>query len=413
MLGVGLRIKKFGRQSDSDQRFIDIRRTCPVLIHPLLSATATTAETVTTPTTITSVTSTHCMEEPPTDESPHHRHRNERPPPGQPRTTRPPRKNLERSRVNPQPGNAPKSDTTGGRETPSAPRSASPDKAKDPLTKQPHRRNEPKPKSTGTPGTQDSGRDPADTKRPAKESGSRQRRHRGKPDGVTTDASDSQPPRRGNEPVPSHKEPDVDSEPIRDAPDVNPPSLKQGRSRQRRQGKFDGKLTTGDAEPRQEGRRINPNREKYRVDHAADDLTSTLIHDLRTPPYLDCTICFNPIRPHEPTWSCSPTTPVEPTEESQQAQCCWVTLHLKCVRSWASKSIADVRQAYRARGEDKPGQWLCPGCRARRTTEPSSYKYVLCLPLLNSALNGCVHQVFLRSGSQPQTPQVGNTSLLR
>lgn len=405
-----MRIKKFGRhgQSDSDQRFI--KRTCPVLIHPLLSATATTTETLTTPATTSSVTPAHCMEEPATDEPPPYRRRNERPPSGQPKNPRPPRKNLERSRGHPQPGDAPKLDTTGARETPSIPRSTSPDKANDSSTSRPHRRKEPKSKSTDTPGIQDS-RDPADTKRPTKESDSRQRRNRGKPDGGTTDASDSKPPRRGNKPVPGHKS-DVDPEPIRDSPDANSSSLKQGRSRQRRQGKFDGKLTTGDVEPRQEGRRVNPNREKYRVDHAADDLTSTLIHDLRTPPYLDCTICFNPIRPHEPTWSCSPTAPVEPTEDSQQTQCCWVTLHLKCVRSWASKSIADVRQAYKARGEDKPGQWLCPGCRAKRTTEPSSYKYVPRWPLFDSLLKDYINQVFLWSGSQSQTPQVGNASLL-
>jgi len=408
MLGVGLRIKKFGRQSDSDQGFI---RTCPVLVHPLLSATVTTTETATTPATISSAISTYCMEEPATDESPLHRNRNERKPPGQPKNPRPPRRNLERSRGNPQPGNAPKLDTPGGRESPSAPRSVSPDKANDSSTPQPHRKNEPKFKST--PGIQGSGRDPANPKRPTKQSDSRQRRNRGKPDGGTTDASDSKTPRRGNNPAPDHKEPDVDSEPIRDSPDIGPSSLRQGRSRQRRQGKFDGKLSTGDVEPRQEGHHVNPNRQKYRVDYAADDLTSTLIHDLRTPPFLDCTICFNPIRPHEPTWSCSPATPIVPTEDSQQVQCCWVTLHLKCVRSWASKSITDVRQAYKARGEDKPGQWLCPGCRAKRTTEPSSYEYVPRRPLLNRMLNGSVHQVFLWSGSQSQTPQVGNTPLVR
>ena len=399
-----MRIKRFGRhgQSDSDQGFI--KRTCLVLIHPLLSATATATQTVTTPATTSSAISAHCMEEPAADEPPRYHHRNERPPSGQPKNPRLPRKNLERPRGNPQPGDAPTLDTTGTRGTSSAPRPASPDKANDSSNSRPHRRNETKPKSTGTPGVQGS-RDPADTKRPTKESGSRQRRNRGKPDDGTTDASDSKPPRRGNKPAPGQKS-DVDSEPIRDSPNANSSSLKQGRSRQRRQGNFDGKLTTGDSEARQEGRRVNPNREKYRVDHAADDLTSTLIHDLRTPPFLDCTICFNPIRPHEPTWSCSPTTPVEPTEDSQQAQCCWVTLHLKCVRSWASKSIADVRQAYKARGEDKPGQWPCPGCRAKRTTEPSSYKYAPRRPPHDTLLTIPLNRCFCGAEANPKPPRL-------
>lgn len=354
-----------------------------MLIHPLPSATTT--ETTTAPAATSSVASTYCMEEPPnpltphTNESPRDR-KNERPPSGKPRHRRPPRGNSGRSRDNPQPSNAPRLDTSGGRATPPTPRSTSPDKANDSSTPRPRRGKNPKPKPGGTPGIQDSRRDPADAKPPRKEPGPRQRRNLGKPDGGTTDASDSKPPQRGNKTEPGRQDPVVDSEPTHDSAGANPPSLKQGHPRQKRQGKFDGKLTTGDVELRQEERHVNPNRGKYRVDYAADDLTSRLIHDLRTPPYLDCAICFNAIRPFEPTWSCSPSTPVEPTEDSQQVQCCWATLHLKCIRSWASKSIADIRQAYKARGEDKPGQWLCPGCRAKRIVEPSSYKYALPWP---------------------------------
>lgn len=311
-----------------------------------------------------------------TNESPRDR-KNERPPPGKPRHRRRPRDNLEHPRDTLQPSDALRLDIAGGRATPPTPRSTSPDKANDSSTPKQQREKKPKPKPRGTPGVQGSEHGPADAKPPRKEPGPRQRRNQGKPDGGTTDASDSKPRRRGNKPVPSSKEPIVDSEPIRGSADAGPSSLKQGHPRQRRQGRFDGKLTTGDVELRQEDHRVNPNREKYRVDYTADDLTSRLIHDLRTPPYLDCPICFNAIRPFEPTWSCSPNTPVVPTEDSQQVQCCWATLHLKCVRSWASKSIADIQQAYKVRGEDKSGQWLCPGCRAKRVVEPSSYLCVL------------------------------------
>ena len=39
-----------------------------------------------------------------------------------------------------------------------------------------------------------------------------------------------------------------------------------------------------------------------------DTLTNRLIDSLRTPPYVDCPICFNAIHPAQPIWSCSPST---------------------------------------------------------------------------------------------------------
>jgi transcriptional repressor NF-X1 len=359
---------------------IFINRTCPVLIiHPPLSATTVTASGTTS-----SVTSTYCMEEQATSLTPH----TNEPPRRHPWNERKPkqpwrsRSNLDRTKDNPQPSDAPNLDTAGGRATPSTPRSASADgKPNDSSTPQLPRKDrpkpKPKPKPSGTLGIQEPGRDPVKANPPTNTSDSPQRRNQGKPDGGTTDASESKPPRRGNKTAPARKEPILDSETIHNSANVRPSSPKQGPSRRRRRGKVDGKLTTGDVETRQEERRGNPNREKHRVDYAADDLTSRLTHDLRTPPYLDCTICFNAIRPFEPTWSCSPSTPAVTTEDSQQAQYCWAILHLKCVRSWASKSIADLRQAYKARGEDKPGEWLCPGCRSKRRIEPSSYRYAL------------------------------------
>ena len=59
----------------------------------------------------------------------------------------------------------------------------------------------------------------------------------------------------------------------------------------------------------------------------ADDLTSTLTRALSTPPYPDCPICFNAIRPEHHTWSCSPSDP------SENLQCCWTMFHLKCIRA--------------------------------------------------------------------------------
>jgi transcriptional repressor NF-X1 len=322
------------------------------------------------------------MEGPDTSQTPHtnepsrHRDRNERKPSGKPRRFHNPGNDSKHSRENLHPANAPKLDTAGGRETPSTTRSASPDsKTNDSSTPHSHRKPRQKPKPGGTSDTRESRGDSADKKPPLSESDSKQRRNRQKPDGGTTDASEPKPPRRGKKTAPSDKEPRVDSDPIHDSADAEPPSLGQGPRRKRR-GKFDGKLTAGNAGPHQEEHHINPNREKYWVDYRSDDLVTRLIRDLRTSPYLDCAICYNPIRPHQPSWSCSPNTPIVPTEGSQQAQYCWTTLHLKCVRSWALKSISDVRQAYEARGEERPGEWLCIGCRAKRMIEPSSYRYM-------------------------------------
>ncbi|KAG2150355.1 uncharacterized protein EDB93DRAFT_1205209 [Suillus bovinus] len=112
-------------------------------------------------------------------------------------------------------------------------------------------------------------------------------------------------------------------------------------------------------------KKAKPSRSKAPL---ADDLTSTLTHALSTYPYPDCPICFNPIRPEQHTWSCSSSDP------SENLQCCWTTFHLKCIRAWASKSVKDLQDAWRARGEERTGEWRCPGCQAKRESVPSSYR---------------------------------------
>jgi len=97
-----------------------------------------------------------------------------------------------------------------------------------------------------------------------------------------------------------------------------------------------------------------------------DDLTSILTFSLSNPPFPECMICFNPIRPEQHTWSCSPG-------EEKETQSCWNTLHLKCVQSWAGKSVKDMEEAWRARGEDKKGEWRCPGCQSKREIVPQRY----------------------------------------
>nr|CAB3472083.1 unnamed protein product [Digitaria exilis] len=70
----------------------------------------------------------------------------------------------------------------------------------------------------------------------------------------------------------------------------------------------------------------------------------------RSPP---CLICFDPIRPSDPVWSCSSS--------------CFAILHLSCIQSWAHQS---------ASGAAVPcPTWGCPKCRFAYTKSqtPTSY----------------------------------------
>ncbi|KAJ8488026.1 hypothetical protein ONZ51_g3817 [Trametes cubensis] len=145
---------------------------------------------------------------------------------------------------------------------------------------------------------------------------------------------------------------------------IDESSAQAKRPRRPRGRKFHGELTEGT--PGESNRQDVPSSEKYRTSvPKKDDLTSRLIYDLSTPPYPDCLICFAPITPMQPTWSCSPSNPTLAATDDESglsgggsradtsAQCCWMTFHLKCIRSWAAKSVKDVVEAWRARGEER------------------------------------------------------------
>lgn len=374
----------------------------PVLIHPPLSK-------ATAPATATSVTPPHCMEEPDPSLTPHTNHssrqhnRKGHKPSGNPGHSNLPRSDPNLSKNKPKSRNTSRLDAIGGRTTP---RSASPDsKANDSSASQSQRKSGPKPKLSNTPGTNNSERSTVGTKPPSTKSDSRRRRTRENPNGGTTDASDSKLPREEGT-GPHHGGPSVHSGPIHESADAEPSPLELVTTRRKRGGNFDRKLTAAGAGSRREERRANTDRGKYSIDPAADDLTSRLIHDLRTPPYLECIICYNPIRPLQPTWSCSPSSPIASTEGIQGVQYCWVTLHLKCVRSWASKSTTDTLQAYKARGENRPGDWLCIGCRAKRTIEPTSYRYVHHLSASFRTEPCSITRCFCGADVDPQPPKL-------
>lgn len=133
----------------------------------------------------------------------------------------------------------------------------------------------------------------------------------------------------------------------------------------RRAGRFNPTLSEPKADAPAPSGRTNTSRKRSKVP-AGDDLTSILSFSLSTPPFPECMICFNPVRPEQPTWSCSP-------RDEKEAQSCWNTFHLKCIQPWAEKSVKDMEEAWRARGEEKKGEWRCPGCQSKREIVPRKY----------------------------------------
>ncbi|KAL5521524.1 FAP1 [Sanghuangporus sanghuang] len=157
----------------------------------------------------------------------------------------------------------------------------------------------------------------------------------------------------------------------------------RGRGGGGRRKQINAKLTSTDADNSSEKGAAPTSVRTRRRNEAAkpDTLTNRLIDSLRTPPYADCPICFNSIHPAQPIWSCSPSgqqaslsAANDSDETPRDTQCCYTPFHLKCIKSWASKSVKDMRDAYLARGETgKQGEWRCPGCQRRRLHVPSSY----------------------------------------
>ncbi|KIJ15343.1 hypothetical protein PAXINDRAFT_115013 [Paxillus involutus ATCC 200175] len=164
-------------------------------------------------------------------------------------------------------------------------------------------------------------------------------------------------------------------------PNLTQPDAKPQPQRKPRRAKFNATLTdlrdtpSSSEQPTEPpgGSEKRPPKPKRTRAPPADDLTSTLTRALRTPPYPDCPICFNSIRPEQPTWSCSPSTRTLADDDQDGSHCCWTTFHLKCIRSWADKSVKDLEEAWRTRGETRPGEWRCPGCQAKRQQVPHVY----------------------------------------
>lgn len=194
--------------------------------------------------------------------------------------------------------------------------------------------------------------------------------------GKQTGAADSRPPSGTS--TPASRSATLEGEPPAGTP-ARPKRPRRGRN-------FNGQLTEGDTRPETPQSEKVSTGQKYKSPaQKADDLTSRLIAELSTSPYPDCLICFAPITPMQPTWSCSPSNPStvaieddsedpeKPRRTDTSAQCCWMTFHLKCIRQWAQKNVKDVVEAWRARGEERQGDWRCPGCQSKRTAIPSSY----------------------------------------
>lgn len=168
----------------------------------------------------------------------------------------------------------------------------------------------------------------------------------------------------------------------RDPKRINPPKganepNNRGPHSGRRGAKFNAGLTESSTEAASSAGSSNRPYKYKRSLPKGDDLTSNLIHALSTPPYPDCPICFAAIHPAQPTWSCSLSRDNRALDgddkENESSQCCWTTFHLKCIKNWSSKSVKEIADAWRARGEDRPGEWRCPGCQSKRVHVPDGY----------------------------------------
>ncbi|KIM74148.1 hypothetical protein PILCRDRAFT_828564, partial [Piloderma croceum F 1598] len=169
---------------------------------------------------------------------------------------------------------------------------------------------------------------------------------------------------------------------VRNPKRINPPKdanepNNRGPHNSRRGAKFNAGLTESSTEAASSAGSSNQPYKYKRSVPKGDDLTSNLIHALSTPPYPDCPICFAAIHPAQPTWSCSLSRDNRAldgdSKENESSLCCWTTFHLKCIKNWSSKSVKEIADAWRARGEDRPGEWRCPGCQSKRVHVPDGY----------------------------------------
>jgi transcriptional repressor NF-X1 len=228
------------------------------------------------------------------------------------------------------------------------------------------------------------------------------------------DADAKRPPRRSRAPP---RNPQTDAATAGGVPDADQSSKPAADPKRRRRApKFHAGLTERDSPADEKKEDISTSARYRNTLPKADDLTSRLIRELSVPPYPDCLICFSSIHPAQPTWSCSPLIPISaatddendkiPGRLAETAQCCWTTFHLKCIRSWASKSVKDLEEAWRARGEERKGEWRCPGCQSKRQAVPTSYWYVL------HQFNPCRHgssgafRCFCGSTPDPKPPRL-------
>ncbi|KAF7969609.1 hypothetical protein HWV62_26853 [Athelia sp. TMB] len=129
----------------------------------------------------------------------------------------------------------------------------------------------------------------------------------------------------------------------------------------RRAAKFNAGLTDSSPESAQSASKKEHSYAYKGATPQAGGLTATLIHALKTPP------------PSHVTRMPEENGDFDEGKESESSQCCWTTFHLKCIRSWAGKSVKEISDAWRARGEERAGEWRCPGCQTKRTHVPNGY----------------------------------------
>ncbi|KAI0216733.1 FKBP12-associated protein [Massospora cicadina] len=103
---------------------------------------------------------------------------------------------------------------------------------------------------------------------------------------------------------------------------------------------------------RRRGGRSNPSAPA--ADHSATDLRTKLISSLSDATY-ECMVCWEPVAPRNPTWSC---------------KLCWAVFHLNCIKKW---SRASNQRPEDGRLTVDRSDWRCPGCQLVQVDLPSKY----------------------------------------
>jgi hypothetical protein len=121
-------------------------------------------------------------------------------------------------------------------------------------------------------------------------------------------------------------------------------------------GTFD-QLKQEESKPQQQNNLLR--KQKTLPEQMFDNLTERLIYTLINQTH-ECVICFENIKRHVATWSCSH---------------CYGVFHLNCIRKWATESMKE--RSNNNNNNNNNNTWICPCCQSINVQTPNTY-YCFC-----------------------------------